>query len=166
MRRSLRECFNSRATINKLSTELLCQIFHEATPGHCLPSSSHPKTSIARFRQILCITHICRTWRSIALDIPSLWTEIYDKYIDVYHTVLKRSKNAPVCLKLGGKNEKYPRASAPSISPSTRYHVATRTFLPSHSRCSSAQSYTANELRCLTSPAQADSPSLPPVSAR
>ncbi|KAH9936014.1 hypothetical protein B0H21DRAFT_894242 [Amylocystis lapponica] len=63
-------------SINRLPCDILYLIFslvpafvhHSGTP-YCVQT-----------HQLLPVTHVCRLWRSVALDRPLLWTSIYDSY--------------------------------------------------------------------------------------
>ncbi|KAG2119332.1 hypothetical protein DEU56DRAFT_689297, partial [Suillus clintonianus] len=50
----------------RLPTEVLCYIFIHCLPqiGHMLPNSNSPP---------MLLTSICRRWREVSADMPSLW---------------------------------------------------------------------------------------------
>ncbi|KAH9842563.1 uncharacterized protein C8Q71DRAFT_733419, partial [Rhodofomes roseus] len=61
----LRTLRNSSVHINRVPTELLAEIFWHATP----PSSQRPRSDT----QLNHVTHVCRHWRTVALDAARLW---------------------------------------------------------------------------------------------
>lgn len=72
--------------ISSLPNELLAHIFEEAVPQ----AEGFTATS-----QIL--SHVCRRWRLVALDLPSLWVEAdFAHYPSEYITCLGKSRNAPL----------------------------------------------------------------------
>ncbi|KAI0318300.1 hypothetical protein OF83DRAFT_40512 [Amylostereum chailletii] len=85
---------------NWLPTELLIHIFLLCVED---PLNSHHATGIDRVP--VAISHVCRKWRAIALDIPRLWHRIVLKSIDVNcgeltatssEVFFERSKGAPL----------------------------------------------------------------------
>lgn len=48
------------------------------------------------------VTHVCRTWRAIALNEPTLWTDLAGAPRNWALEVFARSKAAPLRLRLGG----------------------------------------------------------------
>ncbi|OAX31914.1 hypothetical protein K503DRAFT_702951, partial [Rhizopogon vinicolor AM-OR11-026] len=54
------------SAISHLPVEVLLQIFH-----HCLPETDHLQDS-PKLTPIV-LTRICRQWRDIAVNTPSLW---------------------------------------------------------------------------------------------
>ncbi|KAG2091970.1 uncharacterized protein F5147DRAFT_764187, partial [Suillus discolor] len=83
------------STICRLPTELLCQIFL-----YCMPEDEEwtpgPDPSLAP----MLLTTICRRWRDVAVDIPSLWRKLrlevgdsdWQKKAFCYESYLKRSQ--------------------------------------------------------------------------
>ncbi|KAK7051580.1 hypothetical protein VNI00_004559 [Paramarasmius palmivorus] len=71
--------------IFRLPLEIIAQIF-----GYCVPSqhSEHKKL------QWLSFTHVCRAWRSIALNDGSLWTCIRLNYHNLAKAMFERSKSS------------------------------------------------------------------------
>ena len=81
---------------DQLPTELLVEIFKHARPDNIL--DAHAK------KYPTPLAHVCRCWRSVALDAPTLWSNIY---IMKYYTEktrmaarigLERSKTCPLFL--------------------------------------------------------------------
>ena len=83
---------------DKLPTELLVKIFHQARTDNVLDDwdtkYSHPVT----------LSHVCRHWRKVALSAPTLWTNIRivqcdnEKFREAARVYLERSKACPVFL--------------------------------------------------------------------
>ncbi|KAG2141914.1 hypothetical protein DEU56DRAFT_855412 [Suillus clintonianus] len=58
------------SSLCRLPTEVLSQNFH-----HCLPGDKY-MSPVSKFSPML-LTRICRQWREIAVDMPSLWCMLY-----------------------------------------------------------------------------------------
>ncbi|KAG0704580.1 hypothetical protein DFH29DRAFT_365082 [Suillus ampliporus] len=84
----------------RLPTELLSQIF-----GHCLPELVHNSPTFQRKCPML-LTKICRRWREVAVNTPSLWCKLSvgrnhrDRQLATfrYDSWLKRSQGRPLSL--------------------------------------------------------------------
>ncbi|KIM35778.1 hypothetical protein M413DRAFT_32242 [Hebeloma cylindrosporum] len=82
--RSFKRSFNRAAAINRLPVELLTRIF-EAIQVHRSSRFPHPFAKTRhKFSEVEdanswmpLTTHICSSWRAIALSTPSLWDDIY-----------------------------------------------------------------------------------------
>ncbi|KAG2107296.1 uncharacterized protein F5147DRAFT_214011 [Suillus discolor] len=83
--------------------EILSQIFY-----HCLPESDHQLPS--ELQAPLLLTGVCRRWRAVAVDTPSIWSRLSVK-VDLSHRQwepqafgydlwLKRSRGYPLLLTL------------------------------------------------------------------
>ncbi|KAF7798697.1 hypothetical protein EIP86_009921 [Pleurotus ostreatoroseus] len=72
--------------ITALPVEILARIFQKLRDTH-IPLRSH---------RWLYVTHVCRSWRLIALDAASLWSCIYSSNANCVATFLVRSKKAPL----------------------------------------------------------------------
>ncbi|KAF4610965.1 hypothetical protein D9613_006730 [Agrocybe pediades] len=97
---------NTYAPISRLPPELLSRIFECYKTVQFIPTQfqySHP------LRWIRC-THVCRLWRTVALDSPLLWAELHLKYLAWAKESLIRSKMAPlkVSIHLRGLPEDNP----------------------------------------------------------
>ncbi|CCM06460.1 uncharacterized protein FIBRA_08725 [Fibroporia radiculosa] len=85
----------------QLPTELLVHIFLlcKDNDGESVIKSAGYSSAWTPDRVEVRISHVCRRWRSIALDIPALWTEIYFLKADPWDMVdayLARSKNTTI----------------------------------------------------------------------
>ncbi|KII85878.1 hypothetical protein PLICRDRAFT_44298 [Plicaturopsis crispa FD-325 SS-3] len=83
--RALRTKRNALASVHRLPTELLSEIFVHAR---------------ANWKDL---TSVCSHWRSVSLQCPLLWNQLLDPYhscAEWTELVLKRSKNSPIKLDL------------------------------------------------------------------
>ncbi|KAG1862644.1 hypothetical protein F4604DRAFT_1574444 [Suillus subluteus] len=81
-----------------LPTEVLSQIF-----AHCLPVEH--RLSPASKAVPMLLTRICRRWREVAVNMPSLWQRLYvgkdwQRAAFCYESWLKRSRGRPLSLEL------------------------------------------------------------------
>lgn len=91
----------SAFSIWRLPTEVLCHIF-----DYCLPDTEHlsPTPDMAP----ILLTRVCRRWREVAVDMPSLWCRLsvkvflndWQRDAFCYDTWLKRSRGRPLSLAL------------------------------------------------------------------
>ncbi|KAG1852796.1 hypothetical protein DFJ58DRAFT_402749 [Suillus subalutaceus] len=74
----------------RLPTEVLCHIFIHCLPqaGYTLPNSKSPP---------MLLTRICRRWREIATDMPSLWCRLS---MDINHATSRNWRQAVFCYDL------------------------------------------------------------------
>ncbi|KAG1725994.1 uncharacterized protein EDB91DRAFT_77805 [Suillus paluster] len=87
----------------RLPTEVLSQIF-----GHCLPGENNSALSPSRREAPMLLTGVCRRWREVAVDVPSLWCRLHlkvhkiDRQLETlcYDSWLKRSRGRPLSLGL------------------------------------------------------------------
>jgi hypothetical protein len=90
--------------LSHLPTEILCQIFIQCLPqtDYMLPNSNSPP---------MLLTRICRRWREITMDIPSLWCRLsmdihfatgrnQRQAIFSYDSWLKRTQGRPLSLEI------------------------------------------------------------------
>lgn len=80
----LRVLRNSRGLARRLPPELLIHIFSEVVLASDPPSSNN----------LVAATHVCRYWRAIALDSPTLWTAITGINASRLETFVQRSQDA------------------------------------------------------------------------
>ncbi|KAG1852798.1 hypothetical protein DFJ58DRAFT_746062 [Suillus subalutaceus] len=71
----------------RLPTEVLCHIFIHCLPqtGYMLPNSKSPP---------MLLTRICRRWREITTDMPSLWCRLS---MDINHATSRNWRQAVFC---------------------------------------------------------------------
>ncbi|KAG2039656.1 hypothetical protein BDR03DRAFT_998554 [Suillus americanus] len=82
----------------RLPAEILSQIFI-----HCLPIGPH--LSPASEAAPMLLTRICRQWREVAVDMPTLWHRLsvgedWQRAAFCYEAWLKRSRGRPLSLEL------------------------------------------------------------------
>ena len=83
---------------DELPMELLVGIFHHAR------STSMLDDSITKYPYPVALSQVCRYWRKVALDAPTLWTDIHIVQYDTKEireaarTYLERSKTCPIFL--------------------------------------------------------------------
>ncbi|TFY50760.1 hypothetical protein EVG20_g11345, partial [Dentipellis fragilis] len=97
---SLRTRYNALASVNRLSSEMLALVFHSLrqvdTPGHRLDREVNTPSQIIGWVQV---THVCRQWRNIALEHPSLWSYIaFTLGAQWKEVFFRRSKMAPIVI--------------------------------------------------------------------
>ncbi|TFK85622.1 hypothetical protein K466DRAFT_664377 [Polyporus arcularius HHB13444] len=71
----VQETMNAHCPINKLPPELLALIFSAVPSSLSLPGYAGPSSATQTY-DLLPVTHVCRGWRALALDMPSLWSTI------------------------------------------------------------------------------------------
>ncbi|KDQ31498.1 hypothetical protein PLEOSDRAFT_1102462 [Pleurotus ostreatus PC15] len=62
----------------------------------------HSEITQYSYQEWIVVTHVCRTWRNIALDDPSLWSDITVVPTNWIPEAFARSKAAPLTLGQGG----------------------------------------------------------------
>lgn len=72
----LQETMNSRCPINALPPEMLARIFSFVPRPLPLGARYRGVSSAVRTSDLIPISHVCRRWRDVALDTPSLWSSI------------------------------------------------------------------------------------------
>lgn len=99
---------SSLSPIDRLPTEVVGLIFKSLWRQ----TAPHPQLDIETWPWydaiqpcIVRITHVCRRWRAIALDIPMLWSRIDDRVWPRVLAFLQRSRSVPIavsiCLRSG-----------------------------------------------------------------
>ncbi|KAH9890670.1 hypothetical protein C8Q73DRAFT_134960 [Cubamyces lactineus] len=83
---ALRRLHNSVAPISRLPPEVFCSIFE------------YLQDDGGNIADIINATHVCKQWRSIALDAAKLWTAFYINNLEVATTFLARSRNQTIKL--------------------------------------------------------------------
>ena len=83
---------------DKLPTELLVKIFHQARTDNVLDDWN------AKYPHPVALSQVCRHWRKVALGAPTLWTDIRivqcdkEKFREAARVYLERSKTCPIFL--------------------------------------------------------------------
>ncbi|KAF9810443.1 hypothetical protein IEO21_06941 [Rhodonia placenta] len=102
----VRMSLNAQHPVNRLPVEILGEIFHQVPPL-LNPDLDDPSLeeflvwdSLFDFKDtdaLLPLTHVCRRWRDVALDTPTLWTTIYgSSHPDAISEYRIRSQSAPL----------------------------------------------------------------------
>ncbi|KAG1874396.1 hypothetical protein F4604DRAFT_742290 [Suillus subluteus] len=124
--------------VSRLPAELLYEIFMHTLPSfdELLPPS--------KLRSPMLLTRICRRWREVAVDTPSLWCRLLVGFMShhrkprrreafCYNTWLKRSRGLPLSLALTCRPNSLTRLLQPYTSQISClrivYCAATRDFL-------------------------------------
>jgi hypothetical protein len=94
-------CRTSDVTVDSLAPELLKMIFEMACADNATEALPMSKSTLGTANKL---SHVCRLWRDIALDTPSLWTTI-DRFHDKIDNFVSRSKSLPVYLNLEAEGE-------------------------------------------------------------
>ncbi|KAA1475921.1 hypothetical protein DENSPDRAFT_806432 [Dentipellis sp. KUC8613] len=100
---SLRARYNSLAFINRLPQEILALIFLSLRDTYARLFSSFPLIYGSRSPpdaiEWVAITHVCRKWRTTAIELPSLWTHIPNSFSTTCaEEFLRRSRLTPIKL--------------------------------------------------------------------
>ena len=61
---------------NKFPPEILATIFDHVRCGTTDTRASDNKNAALDVRSLITVTHVCRPWRTLALDTASLWTHV------------------------------------------------------------------------------------------
>ena len=75
---------NTFAPVNRIPPEALSLI-----PHHC-----------DTYKELITLTHVCRSWREIFISHASLWTGLYCTIVDQTRVYLERSKLSPLDIAL------------------------------------------------------------------
>ncbi|KAI1793446.1 hypothetical protein LXA43DRAFT_942252 [Ganoderma leucocontextum] len=88
---------NALVPISKLPPEILSAIFTEVAIKHYTGRPSRPCYGAATLPyKWITLTHVSRSWRTIALNTPRFWSRIVLSRPDLTREILARSKNAPL----------------------------------------------------------------------
>ncbi|KAF6761914.1 hypothetical protein DFP72DRAFT_957668, partial [Ephemerocybe angulata] len=92
---ALRCCHNAVTLTCRLPPEILARIFLDlASMGLSSWYAPNYRVSVSWLR----VTFVCRHWRSVALQSPSLWSNIVFSNTNLAETMLTRSKGAPLTI--------------------------------------------------------------------
>ncbi|KZV70302.1 hypothetical protein PENSPDRAFT_734792 [Peniophora sp. CONT] len=83
-----------------LPTELLALIFRYLVALHPKDYQEYNPTDPRPLQPLdwIHISHVCRRWRTIALDSPQLWCRLFPKMGSAHEAFIQRSKNAPLLI--------------------------------------------------------------------
>ena len=88
--------------ISRLPAETLAEIFLAFEQQYRADSFVEDDEPQERPIGWICITHVCRRWRDVALDAPRLWRHVPMLYnSDISATFLERSKHTPLYITPG-----------------------------------------------------------------
>lgn len=95
----LKTRLNTFTWINSIPTELLRMIFLHLA-GMCDPDRLKPALWKKHHPyDWICVTHVCRQWREVALCFPTLWSHIViTRQRDLMKTLLERSTELPLSV--------------------------------------------------------------------
>ncbi|KAI0718235.1 hypothetical protein C8T65DRAFT_95865 [Cerioporus squamosus] len=95
----IQETMNAHCPINKLPPELLALVFSMVPSSLSLPGYAGPSSAKQTY-ELLPVTHVCRSWRSLALDMPSLWSTIPETATSCAATSIfrARAQQAPLVV--------------------------------------------------------------------
>ena len=94
-------CRTSHVTVDSLAPELLKSIFEMACADNATGALPMSKSALGTANKL---SHVCRFWRDIAVNTPSLWVTI-DRFHDQIENFVSRSKSLPVYLNLEAEGE-------------------------------------------------------------
>ncbi|KAJ8078376.1 hypothetical protein PM082_000583 [Marasmius tenuissimus] len=94
--RADRSCYarlahNQQPVMCRIPPEILCAIFVETLPDSS--STSYPDV-------LLAVTHICRRWRHVAIDNPTLWIYPDMRRVILGDAMVQRSRSLPLHIRL------------------------------------------------------------------
>lgn len=96
---ALEGCYNSLSWPSRIPPEILCKIF--------LLVQSHSKRNDEGEEDLrwIRVTHVCRYWRTTALDCLALWSNLSFVNPKFTEVMLERSKDAPLSIECGWKGQ-------------------------------------------------------------
>lgn len=117
---NLKSTLNALTPISTLPPEILCEIFLY-TAGVDIHEQYVVKERRKSYGWI-CVSHVCRHWRAVALSCPSLWSRLDVKAAsrELLETLLVRSRGAPLIVSYTG----WGRRSTPAIPWSEQEAIA------------------------------------------
>ncbi|KAI0760540.1 hypothetical protein C8Q74DRAFT_1451452 [Fomes fomentarius] len=97
----LKTSLNSLTAIGRIPNEIVVHIMGCAARSSfdSVPATSSQSSNLKSDQHPLHwirLTHVCRTWRAVALDTPALWGHLHYTREDVFPKLLARSKQAPL----------------------------------------------------------------------
>ncbi|KAI8996520.1 hypothetical protein BD414DRAFT_478278 [Trametes punicea] len=90
---------NMLASTRKALEDDIAIFYHVAQESYTMLGKSYrPYYDSSRFYAWVGVTHVCRSWRAIALNTPRIWGHIVLTRSSVVDDVLARSKKAPLMV--------------------------------------------------------------------
>ncbi|VDB99444.1 unnamed protein product [Peniophora sp. CBMAI 1063] len=80
-----------QAPIHRLHGDSLAAVFYQAVRQEPSP--------LDEFRLLLHVTHVCREWRVVGLDLAELWGDVafaFSMRPELFHTILGRARSVPL----------------------------------------------------------------------
>ncbi|KAF5314551.1 hypothetical protein D9611_007227 [Ephemerocybe angulata] len=99
--RALKTCHNTLAPISRLPAEVMMIIF--MTLAGLLEEDFDWKKDARKVLSWIRVSHVSSHWRGIVIDCAAIWATIpvdTDKYVSHLQTMLGRSRDAPLSIKL------------------------------------------------------------------
>ncbi|KAJ3517653.1 hypothetical protein NMY22_g13916 [Coprinellus aureogranulatus] len=118
---ALKSSINTNSIMGRLPAEILANIFLTYASS-CLAGRNHSRYVWIR------VTHVCRHWRTVALDCSNLWSTILPAKPELVEALLHRSRNASPLVDFGVGGWKT------RTSLKTRIRILCGTFQPAF-RC-------------------------------
>ncbi|KAJ8475395.1 hypothetical protein ONZ45_g15618 [Pleurotus djamor] len=92
---TLRVALQNASPISRLPPEILSSIFKWVRGNYSWYPYWH-------YTWVPAITHVCATWREVALQTPRLWASVFLYPVDWGHEVLRRAKGVPLDIMMRG----------------------------------------------------------------
>ncbi|EPS97240.1 hypothetical protein FOMPIDRAFT_1129047, partial [Fomitopsis schrenkii] len=107
--RAINTQLNELVPVSQIPPELLSKIFLHTAGQHAYPARVPPQ---------ICVTHVCRHWREVALQCAALWSHVDVPALpEKLAEFLKRSKDAPLSMTLSFRPLRWHLPSARQLVP-------------------------------------------------
>ncbi|KZV71796.1 hypothetical protein PENSPDRAFT_650357 [Peniophora sp. CONT] len=85
---------DARSPVRRLNEDCLTALFRQAVRGK--------DYSLGPLQRLLCLTHVCRAWRSLALDLAELWGDVVltTENPKLFEVLLSRARDAPLATSI------------------------------------------------------------------
>ncbi|KAJ3547304.1 hypothetical protein NMY22_g1695 [Coprinellus aureogranulatus] len=91
----------SQSPIDELPAEVLLKAFHVFVKEMDPPTTAREHGLEENMERPIRLTHVCRRWRSAAIDDPSLWTNLHiNRWSSAYREFFMRSSPLPIDLSI------------------------------------------------------------------
>ncbi|KAF5315586.1 hypothetical protein D9611_005003 [Ephemerocybe angulata] len=99
---NLKRSYNALSATNSIPPEILSNIFiiHNASIIQTYPATTFQREAFSW----IYVAHVCHHWREVALNCGALWSNLLFLKPSLTETMLTRSKNSPLTVKLLGHN--------------------------------------------------------------